>query len=302
MLKDLTQLIQYSGPKRFLTSIGIILVILSFVLPWLMINQALAFDVKTADYDQLSQLSQYSVLARQSISLILILSSCCLSPILIFFGISFSTISYWAWFFFGDAEKERKTFKSEKVIEKSSNPSASTERQQISTPFEIVTPPQNVIETPKKPSGSIQVNANIFLIQKTKEILSNSDTLKPQYSVESDDWFDVLLHSQSENPDILIKSSHIYSKDLWNIVRFYQSLIKEWADYNNNRTAKAFGIIVYPKLSILSRILVWILNNIHFILSKLNVSLILFAEKRLNEKQILDTLQKKLKINISQPK
>ncbi|MBE0670371.1 MAG: hypothetical protein IH588_07270 [Anaerolineales bacterium] len=301
MLKDLTQLIQYSGPKRFLTSIGIILVILSFVLPWLMINQALAFDVKTADYDQLSQLSQYSVIARQSISLVLILSSCCLSPILIFFGISFSTISYWAWFFFGDTEKERKPSKSEKTIEKSLNLSASTESQQVNASFEIVTP-LNSVATPKETNKTIKVDANTFLIQKTKEILSNSDTLKSQYSVESDDWFDVLLRSQSENPDILIKSSHIYSKDLWNIVRFYQSLIKEWADYNNNRGAKAVGIIVYPKLSLLSRILVWILNNINFILRRLNVSLVLFAEKRLNEKQILDMLQKNLRVNISQPK
>lgn len=299
MLKDLTQLIQYSGPKRFLTSIGVILVILSFFLPWLMINQALAFDIKTADYNQLSQLSQYSVIARQSISFVLILSSCCLSPFLIFFGISFSTISYWAWFFFGDAEKERKPSKSEKVAEKLSNPPASPERKQISeisAPSETVSPPQNAVVIPQRP------NADTFLIQKTKEILSNSDTLKSQYSVESDNTFDVLLRSQSENPDILIKSSHIYSKDLWNVVRFYQSLIKEWADYNNNRTAKAVGIIVYPKLSMLARILVWILNNIHFILSKLNVSLVLFAEKRLNEKQILDMLQKNLRVNISQPK
>lgn len=321
MLNDFLQLVQYSGPKRFLTSVGVILVFLAIFLPWLMINQALAFDLKTVDYNQLTQLSQYNAMARQSISLVLIALSCCLSPILAFFGISFATISYWAWFLFGDSEKEKQSSKSEKGAGKSASlpaeppiymvvpvkPEKDTgklpilpkqETQQISASSEIV-----VAQSPaviKEGSRSIKANSYALFVQKVKEILSSPNILKSEYSFENDDWFDAILSSQSENPDIVIKTKYILKNDLWEIVKFYRSLVKEWADHNESRKAKAVGIILFPKLSLLSHILVWILNwQRLLIFFKLEVTILLLAEKMLTEKNILGFVQKNFPVNMS---
>lgn len=324
MLSDFLQVFQYTGPKRFLTSAGVILIFLSIFLPWFMISQALAFDVKTTDFNQLTELSQYNAIARQYISLILIATSCFLSPILAFFGISFATISYWAWFFFGDSEKEKQFSSSEKSTNKS--PSLPTEppiymvvpfkpekdtgklpslpkqeRQPINAPSEIVAiDTQNPEVAPKESGRTIKANSYALFVQKAKEILSSANILKPEYTFENDDWFDVVLASQSESPDILIKTTHIYKSDLWNIVRFYRILIKEWADHNESRKAKAIGVILYPKLSIPSHIVVWLLNKKRLLIFfKIEVTILLLAEKMLNEKNILGVIQKNLPVNIS---
>ena len=295
MLNDLLQVVQYSGPKRFLTSIGVILVGLSIFLPWLALNQALAFDVKTADFNQLTQYSQYNAIARQIASVALIVSSFfCLSPILFTGGIVFATMSFWAWAFFGDNEKEPKQSKSDKPVEKTLSLPPNPEHKSISLPPEATS---LQVEKPKpvEIKRNIRENARDFFIQTTKAILLNADSVKSGYIIDTDDdWFDVLLHSQSGNPDILIASVHIYKNGWWGIAQFYKTFVQEWADYNSNHPAQAIGIILYPKLSFFSKILVWILNKIHHLFSKLNVQLVLLSETRLDENKILNTLQREL--------
>ncbi len=321
MLSDFLQVFQYTGPKRFLTSAGVILMFLSIFLPWFMISQALAFDITTADFNQLTEPSQYNALARQYISLVLIASSCCLSPILAVLGIMFATASYWAWFFFGDSEKEKQS-KSEKTDKPSNLPiespiymvvpfkpekdtsgktpsSHKQESQSISATSEIVVA-QSPDVVSQESNRSIKVNSYALFVQKLKEILSSPNILKSEYSVENDDWFDVVLSSQSESPDILIKTTHIFKKDLWNIVRFYRLLIKEWADHNESRKAKVIGVILYSKLSLPSHIVVWLLNRKRLLIFfKLEITILLLAEKMLNEKNVLSMIQKNLPVNIS---
>lgn len=298
MLNDFVQLVQYSGPKRFLTSVGIILVVLSIFLPWLIINQAIAFDMKQADYDQLMQLSQYNVLARQIISLILIVTSCCISPILVFFGISFATISFWAWFFFGDSEKDKKPTKPEKNHDNTPsfvNPGPEESNKPLN---KNVT--QSPLVIPNEVNRNVKINSYALFKQKSKEILISQNFLRPGYSFESDDWFDGVLSSHSEAPDYLIKTEYIYKSDLWATLRFYGLLIKEWADHNDSRNAKAIGIVLYPKLSLPTHIAVWLLNSKRLLIFfKLDITIVLLAEKMINDKNITSLYQRILPVRLS---
>lgn len=101
--------IQYSDYKRFFTSIGLALISLSILLPWLVLKEPLLVTLKASEISELTWLGQYNVWLRQFMSLGLSLVSCCLSPLFFLGGFSLLFISVPTWIISETLEKRLET-------------------------------------------------------------------------------------------------------------------------------------------------------------------------------------------------
>ena len=99
---NISQLIQFTDTKRFLASIGIVLVVLSILLPILVLSQPVTNTVNATEMSKLSVLDQYNANLRQLMSLSVTSISLCLAPIMFFSGLAFTIGSFWTWVIFGD--------------------------------------------------------------------------------------------------------------------------------------------------------------------------------------------------------
>ena len=109
--------IQYSDYRRFLTSIGLALIILSVTLPWLVLKEPLLVDIKQADLEQFTILGKYSAHLRQFLSLSLSLLACCFSPVFFTAGVSLLIIGLPLWML-REISQERQAYKFQLAEEK----------------------------------------------------------------------------------------------------------------------------------------------------------------------------------------
>jgi hypothetical protein len=96
--KEKTMLnVDMSNYKRFFTSIGLALITLSVLLPWLVLKEPFLVTIKASEISDLTWLGQYNVWLRQFMSLSLSILSCCLSPVFFFSGFALLFISLPTW-------------------------------------------------------------------------------------------------------------------------------------------------------------------------------------------------------------
>lgn len=90
---------QYTDYKRFFTSIGLILISLSVLIPWVVLKEPLLVTLKEAEIKALPTISQYNVQFRLFMSFGLSIISFCISPILFLGGVVLLSISLPAWIY-----------------------------------------------------------------------------------------------------------------------------------------------------------------------------------------------------------
>ena len=73
--------IQFSDYRRFVASLGLALIVLSFTLPWLVLKEPILVDVKQAELTEYTDLGRYNVYFRQGTELALSVLSCCFAPL-----------------------------------------------------------------------------------------------------------------------------------------------------------------------------------------------------------------------------
>lgn len=89
--------IQYSDHRRFLASIGLALVALSFILPWIVLKDPLPSDSNASTLVGLTTIGQYTFNLRQIISFIIHALLLCISPLSFIVGSSFLMIGVPLW-------------------------------------------------------------------------------------------------------------------------------------------------------------------------------------------------------------
>ena len=89
--------IQFSDYRRFVASIGLALIIISFTLPWLVLKEPILVDVKQSEVAEYTNIGQYNVYFRQAMSLGLSVLSCCFAPIFFVSGISLLLLGFPLW-------------------------------------------------------------------------------------------------------------------------------------------------------------------------------------------------------------
>ncbi|MDP1624351.1 MAG: hypothetical protein Q8L64_01130, partial [bacterium] len=82
---------------RFFTSIGLALITLSVLLPWLVLKEPLLVTIKASEISDFTWLGQANVWLRQFMSLSLSLLSFCLSPLLFMSGSALLMVSVPTW-------------------------------------------------------------------------------------------------------------------------------------------------------------------------------------------------------------
>ena len=101
----------YSDMKRFLTSMGIILIALSIILPLLVLKEPLDTRIKAIELSELNSVSQIVIQFRQYMALGITLLTCCASPLMVLGGCVCLIVGIPAWFW----QESREKYYTEKI-------------------------------------------------------------------------------------------------------------------------------------------------------------------------------------------
>lgn len=214
--------IQFSDYKRFFTSIGIALITLAIILPWLVLKEPLLVSMKASEIPELTTIGQYNVWLRQFMSLSLTLISCCTSPFLFIGGAILLTFSLPTWIVAETIEQ-----KLENDIRKLELKSMKNKDMQLAAERELL------LQSHIKSKISECFPKEVCVIQET----GKSDLVER---------YDFALHFPSgKSPDILVKI--IYTRANPNIKlieKYFRLFISELAKMKKKSLASRAVIII----------------------------------------------------------
>jgi len=182
--------LQYADRNRFYVSLGLALITLAFLLPWLVLKEPLEVHTTLNEIAQLNDISQLTVKIRQIMAISLLAISCLASPFLIIPGIALVVIGVIRW---------------EKM-------ESIEEREKIAKSVETIT---DIEEKKKTKVITIESQMLITLRQALNELVAKDPSLTLEKEFNSGDYiFDYIIRSSDNlKPHILIKTK--FSNGAW---------------------------------------------------------------------------------------
>lgn len=222
----MSNFLQFTDAKRFIISMGIALICLSVILPWLVLSQPMLLDVTNTELGDYTLLGQYNVHIRQFMSLGLSGLACCFSPVLFFSGLFITVSSLFFWITKGDTTEEERY---------------ALERDRLE------------LKEFKKKGLEETLAREQQLRDLVREMLVrclDADNVTIENNVLFDDlWYDFqVLTKNLEVTHTLVKVK--FARDSKNSALFkmyFNSLIRGWKIFkkHNSVKAKALGIIIH---------------------------------------------------------
>jgi len=218
----------YSDMKRFITSVGILFIALSIILPWLILKEPLDTRITTSEMTQFSQMSQYVIQLRQIMTLGITLITCCTSPLLVIGGSICLYFGINSWF--------NKESQEDKYADKIR-----------SAELKEMTEKENELYKIEESNIFIYVRNRLeeYLSQKNYEILENQHVGKNIYEL-------IIHNHENQKEDIIVKIK--YTKKQWwkKLVELYFNFYADGLDkYKREyKPARLVCLAIRPKNSL----------------------------------------------------
>lgn len=254
--------IEFSDLYKFLTSVGLIIIASSFLIPWLFMKQEIGLLISESQYNELIETSKKLTDNRISLGLLITRAIPYISVILFALGIIISGIGLWNWKKKQDTVDETDQLKltelKAKIKELDSVEIEQKAEDEVKKEFSIssdLEKTESNVEIPENQNINIEelksnlINMESLFFQKIEDF--NSFVYEPKSNVKIDNKFeiDILLKSLDLNkyPDILIEVKYIQSKLKFSIVQeAFRSLMNAYSNLAKTRKkVNTYLIIVY---------------------------------------------------------
>ena len=254
--------IEFSDLYRFLTSVGLIIIASSFLIPWLFMKQEIGLLVSKSQYSELIENSKNLTDNRISLGLFITKTIPYISGILFILGFMISGIGLWNWKKKQDTVDETDQLKltelKAKIKELDSSEIEQKAEEEVKKEFSMslnLEQEEGIDEIEGSQNISIEklksnlINMENLFFQKIEDF--NSFVYEAKSNVKIDNKFeiDILLRSLdlSKYPDILIEVKYIQNKLKFSIVQeAFKSLMSAYSNLTRTRKkVNTYLIIVY---------------------------------------------------------
>lgn len=256
--------VEFSDLYKFLTSVGLIIIASSFLIPWLFMKQEIGLLISESQYNELIESSKNLTDNRISLGLFITKVIPYISGVLFALGIIISGIGLWNWKKKQDTVDETDQLKltelKAKIKELDSNEIEQKAEQEVKKELSMTSDSDSNKE---EAESKIEENKNVN-IETLKSNLINMENLffqkivdfnsfvyEPKSNVKIDNKFeiDILLKSLDLNkyPDILIEVKYIQNKLKFSIVQeAFRGLMNAYSNlYKSRKKINTYLIIVY---------------------------------------------------------
>jgi len=222
---------EFTDRNRFLASIGLILIVLSVLLPWLVIREPFEIHTTTQELTTLTKIAQTTITIRQWMALILLPLSCLMSPLLAAGGILFLGAGLFGWSQREGAEEKR-------------------DRAEINKAIKLIS------QADREAQAFIQNELQIKLKEKFYECIPNAQEVVGQDVMLANYQFEFVLRAFSEDqPDVLIRVGYAKGNKFLELASLYYKIaIKGLSNYRQKvkGNSRFVGLLIAPDANSIS--------------------------------------------------